>query len=90
LGLLHEQAGRFESLWDLRRLSVLDIKESNEFTKRPFAALQARREGQRGSPGADASARRSDKRYGDEWSGDGPQRTGAPDSCSGHLFFRLN
>jgi hypothetical protein len=30
-----------ESLWDLRRLSVLDMKESNEFTKRPFAALQA-------------------------------------------------
>jgi hypothetical protein len=27
--------------------------------------------------GAVASARRHDKRYGDEWSGDGPQRTGA-------------
>ena len=40
--------------------------------------------------GAVASARRQDKRYGDQRSGDGPQRTGALDSCSGHLFFRLN
>lgn len=40
--------------------------------------------------GAVASARGHDKGYGDEWSGDGPQRTGALDSSSGHLFFRLD
>jgi hypothetical protein len=39
--------------------------------------------------GAVASARRHDKRYGDEWSGDGPQRTGALHSCFGHLFSVL-
>lgn len=35
------------------------------------------------------SARRHDKHYGDQWSGDGPQRTGALGSCFGHLFSAL-
>ena len=39
--------------------------------------------------GAVASARGHDKGYGDEWSGDGPQRTGALDSSFGHLFSAL-
>jgi hypothetical protein len=36
------------------------------------------------------SAGRQDKRYGDQWSGNSPQRTGALDSSSGHLFLRLD
>ena len=45
-----------ESPWDLRRLSVLDMKESNEFTQGfESAALHAGSEGERGSPGAAAA-----------------------------------